>query len=105
MVLIQLVILVLYFCRKKKLSEIKSAHFTVCQKPWGCWGKMWESQAAKYAVKKQQPAASVIQEPVDKGKGGKKKKKDKGYENSMLCAALHKRCVICIHVKSLRRLV
>lgn len=24
-------------CTKQTLDELKSAHFTVCQKPWGCW--------------------------------------------------------------------
>lgn len=24
-------------CNLQKIEELKSAHFTVCQKPWGCW--------------------------------------------------------------------
>jgi hypothetical protein len=25
------------FYSVQQLEELKSAHFTVCQKPWGCW--------------------------------------------------------------------
>jgi hypothetical protein len=24
-------------CSVQTLDQLKSAHFTVCQKPWGCW--------------------------------------------------------------------
>lgn len=78
-------------CETQTLDELKSAHFTVCQKPWGCWNNNYRNNLCKQLHQRwfemRKETESFYSIPViDKAcpKGGHKQYKYMHLENAKL---------------------